>query len=163
MASIYAITDDYRQLLDMLDEGEVEPQMILDTLEGIDAEFEDKAENYAKIMKNMASDVEGLKAEIARLTARKRTLETNIDHMKTTLQSAMEATGKTKFKHGLFSFGIQKNPPSVSILCDVKDIPERFLRYKDPEADKKAILEEIKGGAEFDWAEVTQTERLAIR
>ena len=74
----------------------------------------------------------------------------------------MIATGKTKFKTSLFSFGIQKNPPSVAILKE-DSVPIDYLVVPDPQPDKKRILAELKAGATFDWAELKQTEVLRIR
>ena len=74
----------------------------------------------------------------------------------------MRETGKLKFKTTLFSFGIQKNPPSVAILKE-ESIPLDYLVVPDPQPDKKRILAELKAGASFDWAELRQTESLRIR
>jgi len=76
----------------------------------------------------------------------------------------MIATGKTKFKTALFSFGIQKNPPSVKLDEGNLDlIPEEYLVPQDPKVDKKKILAELKEGKEFTWATLSQTESLRIR
>lgn len=85
----------------------------------------------------------------------------NKGRIKDALESAMRETGKLKFKTALFSFGIQKNPPSVAILSE--NIPLDYLVVPDPQPDKKRILAELKAGALFDWAELKQTEALRIR
>jgi hypothetical protein len=71
--------------------------------------------------------------------------------MKATLQEAMELTGKTKFKTDLFSFGIQKNAPSVVIdAADIRDIPEDYLKFKEPEVDKTAIKNAINASKDVN-------------
>jgi hypothetical protein len=78
----------------------------------------------------------------------------------------MEATGKTKFKTQLFSFNVQNNPASVVMdEQDVANIPERFLKHKDPEIDRKAIKDAIKAGDEdaMDIAHLEQTRGLRIK
>ena len=78
----------------------------------------------------------------------------------------MEATGKTKFKTQLFSFNVQNNPASVVMdESDVANIPERFLKYKDPEIDRKAIKDAIKAGDQdaIDIAHLEQSQSLRIR
>ena len=54
MSTLYEITGDYLRLLEMLEEEEnIDPQAFADTLDGIDGEFEIKADNYARIIKEL--------------------------------------------------------------------------------------------------------------
>ena len=50
MATLYELTEEYRQLLDMMEDDSVDPEVLKDTLEGVDGELEIKAENCAKVM-----------------------------------------------------------------------------------------------------------------
>lgn len=151
MSNIYEITNDYLQIMAMLEDPELDPQTLADTMEGIEGEFEIKAENYAKVMKNLEGDILAIKAEIDRLTSKKRVIENNIKNMKSTLQTAMETTGKTKFKTELFSFNIQKTAPSVVIDEQyIENIPDKYLKYKDPEINKTAIKDAIQKGEDLD-------------
>ena len=45
MSSLYELTDQYNDILNMLYDGETDQQIIFDTLESIDGEIEDKADN----------------------------------------------------------------------------------------------------------------------
>lgn len=162
--TIYELTDEYRQLLEMAEDPEVDPQTLADTMESIEAEIEAKADGYAKVMKNMEADEEAIAKEIKRLQDRKSHLENTRKSMKERLKAAMEATGKTKFKTELFSFGIQNNAPSVIIdVEDVFRIPDDYLKYKDPEPDKKLIKQAIDAGQMIDFAHLEQTQSLRIR
>ena len=164
MANIYEITQDYLKLMELASDPEIDPEIIADTFEGIDGELEIKAENYAKIMKNLEGDIAALKAEEERLAKKRKAIENNIKRMKVALQEAMELTGKTKFKTDLFSFGIQKNAPSVVIdAADIRDIPEEYLKYKEPDVDKTAIKNAINAGVDFEGLahlEVSQSLRI---
>ena len=164
MANIYELTQDYLRLLEMAEDPELDPEVIADTFEGIEGELEIKAENYAKVMKNLEGDIAALKAEEERLAKKRKAIENNIKRMKGTLQEAMELTGKTKFKTELFSFGIQKNTPSVVIdAADIRDIPEDYLKFKEPEVDKTAIKNAINAGVDFEGLahlEVSQSLRI---
>lgn len=167
MSSLYELTGQFLQLQDMLEE-ETDPeyiQTILDTFEGLEFEIERKADGYARIMKNLAADVDGLKKEIDRLTNRKQSVERNIDALKRRLQESMEATGKEKFKTDLFSFGIQNNPASVVIDEQyIENIPEQFLIEQEPKIDRKAIKAAIQNGENLDGiAHLEQTRSLRIR
>ncbi len=164
--TLYDLTNDYMELLQMAEDPDIDEQAFMDTLEGIEGALEDKADGYAKVMRMLDGDVVTIKAEEDRLSARRKTIENRIKRMKQSLQYAMEATGKTKFKTQLFSFNVQNNPASVVMdEPDVANIPERFLKYKDPEIDRKAIKDAIKAGDEdaMDIAHLEQTKGLRIR
>lgn len=76
----------------------------------------------------------------------------------------MIATGKVKFKTDLFSFNIQKNPPSVELDEEhLELIPIEYLIPQDPKPDKKRMLAELKEGKELGFARLKQTESLRIR
>ena len=165
MATLYELTDDYLNLLDMAQDPDCDLEVFKDTLEGLDYEIEDKADGYAKVIRELTARAEGLKAEIERLTNRKKAIETNIDNMKRSLENAMIITGKTKFKTDLFSFGIQKNTPTVIIDEQyIENIPEEYLIEQDPKIDKAKIKEDIKAGKDLDGiAHLEQSGSLRIR
>jgi sugar-specific transcriptional regulator TrmB len=163
--TLYEITSDYMQLMQMMEDPELDPQTLADTMEGIEGELEDKADNYARVMKNMEADLNGIKAEIERLSTRKKTIENNIKRMKEALQFSMETTGKTKFKTELFSFGIRKNAPAV-VMDEpyIENVPERFLKYSDPTINRSAIKEAIQNGEDLEGlAHLEQSTSLSIR
>lgn len=164
MSTIYELTDDFLRLLEMAEDPETDPQAFTDTLEGLEYEIEVKAENYAKVIKQLDSDAAGLDAEIKRLQAKKSAIANSQDRMKKTLEGAMIATGKVKFKTDLFSFNIQKNPPSVELDEEhLELIPIEYLIPQDPKPDKKRMLAELKEGKELGFARLKQTESLRIR
>ena len=148
MASLYELTSDYMELLELAEDPDIDEQAFLDTLEGIEGALEDKADNYAKCMRMLEADAKGIKAEEERLAKRRKTIEGNVSRMKSALQYAMEATGKTKFKTQLFSFGIRNNKPSVVVdAADVDDIPLEYLVI-DPKPNKTAIYNALKDDPE---------------
>ena len=160
--TIYELTQEYLQLLALAEDEYTDPQTLDDTMEAISGEIEDKADGYAKVMLQLSAQSEGLAKEINRLTEKKRAIDNNSKQLKARLQQAMEATGKTKFKTDLFSFGIQKNPASL-IIDDAEKIPEEFLIAQAPKVDNAGIKAALKAGQEFDWCHLSQSESLRIR
>lgn len=158
--SLYELTGQALALKQMAFDGEVDEQTFKDTMESLQYEIEDKADAYAKIDKMLDSEIKGLASEISRLTARKKALENNQDRLKRNLECSMIALGKTKFKTLLFSFGIQKNPPSVNVTGKV---PKRFYIAQEPKLDKKALIDYVKEHGNTKYAELTQSESLRIR
>ena len=162
--TLYELTEQYMQLLAYAEDPDADPQVISDTLEGLDGDIEEKADGYAKVIRQLEADEAALKAEIDRLTARKRTIDNSIDRMKEHLKQAMILCGKPKFKTELFSFGIQKNPPKV-VIDDPDNIPQYWLIQQDPKVNTSAIKEAIQNGDKFatNIAHLEQGESLRIR
>lgn len=165
MPSLYDLKGEYVTLMAMMGDPEVDDDVLRDTMEAVGGELEDKAEAYAIIMRNLDADLAAIDEEIKRLQQRKAGYKRNVDRMKAALQEAMVQTGKLKFKTTLFSFNVQKNPPSV--VMDTDDwtkIPENFLKYKDPEIDKTALKKALQGGEDLTGVcHLAQTEGLRIR
>ena len=152
---LYELTEIYNNVLSL------EDTEINRVLASIEEEIEKKAENIAKLVRQLEAENEGIKAEEKRLANLRKAQENKIKSLKKYLEQQMIAMDRKKFKTSLFSFNIQKNPASVRILKEDK-IPEEFFRIKkEPiRADIKAALErgELKG-----VAEIVQTESLRIR
>ena len=165
MSTLYEITQDYLQIQHMMEDPELDPKTLADTMEGIEGELEVKADGYAKVIRNMESDISAIKAEMTRLSDRKKTIEKNIQTLKLALQKAMEITGKTKFKTELFSFGVRTNTPAVVMDEQyIENIPERFLKYSEPTINKVAIKEAIQNGENLEGlAHLEQGSSLMIK
>lgn len=156
MATLYELTGQFNRVAEMLLDNE-NNQAAIDTLEAIDLSIEDKAEGYAKLIRNMEADSKAIAEEIKSQQDRKRINDNKINNMKQSLEEAMKSIGKTKFKTPLFSFNIQKNQPSVEII-DESLIPDEF-KHTEIKIDKKLI----KDAGGVPGVEIKQTESLRIR
>lgn len=160
--NLFELTGQYLALLELAEMPDADPEVIEGTMEALDGELEEKADGYARIIAQLKADAAGLDEEINRLIGRKTALVTNAERLKRHLEAAMIATGKTKFKTTLFSFGIQKNPASVKI-DDEDAIPSIYLIPQMPKIDKKGILAALKNGEKLSYAHLEQGESLRIR
>ena len=162
--TLYELTGDWLTLMDMLEDPDADEQAIKDTLEGIEGAIEDKADRYAMIINNMKADGEKIRNEEKRLAARRRMLDDRADYLKRVLTEAMYTTGKIKFKTALYSFGIQKNPPSVVLDVALSEIPEEYLEFAEPTVNRKQMLVDIRHGRDLEGiAHIEQSESLRIR
>lgn len=159
MNTLYELTEKYQHVLDLAEQ--LDAEVLKDTLDSIDDAIEVKAENTAKVLKEMDGQTLAISAEIKRLQERKATLENNSRNLKGYLQAEMEKVGKEKIKTELFSIGIQNNPPSVYVYNEAL-LPEGFFIPQAPKVDKKALKEELKHG-EIPGAELKQGRGLRIR
>lgn len=160
--TLYEIQQDFMVLMEMMEDPECDPEAIQDSMESLDYLLEDKAEGYAKVMAELNSKSDALKAQEERLNARRKAIDANIKRMRDNLQTAMQAAGREKFKTALFSFGIQNNPPTA-IIDDETRVAEEYLLPQPPKVDRKRILEDLKAGKELDWAHMEQGRSLRIR
>ena len=162
MSTLYEITGDYLRLLEMLEEEEnIDPQAFADTLDGIDGEFEIKADNYARIIKELWAESEKYAAEVGRMQARMETLANNEKRLKQYLSESMNAMGKTKFKTDLFSFNIQRNGGTQPMEVDELGVTKAYMKMVPDNAKIRKALEE---GKKLKFAELKERgEHLSIR
>lgn len=115
MSRLYELTADLMTLQEMLEDS-VDDQCLLDTLEGVQGEYEIKLESYCKVIKNLEADMEALKAEAKRLTDKRKVLENNVDRLKKAMFDSMKATGIDKVKGQLFTVAIQRNGGKLPVI-----------------------------------------------
>ena len=115
MAKLYEIKSEFNELLLMADEQGLSLDDIKDTMDGIEFEFEEKADSTAKMIKTLIADADSVKVEKDRLAKRETALRNSADNLKKYLETMMLEVKKKKFKTTLFSFNIQKNPKTVKV------------------------------------------------
>lgn len=132
MATLYELTEDFRTLLEMADDPDVDPQALVDTMDSIEGEIEDKADGYARVLAQLDADAEAAEKQAKRLAERAKAIRSNMDRMKERLKTAMIETGKTKFKTELFSFSVRNNGGKQPLVYTVNpaDLPKEFRREK---------------------------------
>ncbi len=161
--NIYELTGNYEHLLNMLlyDEN-VDEKALLDTLESIEGDIEDKADGYAKIIKEMEAQSKARKEEAKRLTESAQTMDNRIKMLKSNLFNCMKITGKTKFTTNLFSFNIVKNGGKQPLTID-GDVPKEYTKTVI-ENDTSKIRQALENGENLPFAHLEpRSERLSIR
>lgn len=161
---LHELTGQYLALLELAEDESIDPEVIRNTMEGLDGELEEKADACASIIFQLDGNIEMVDKEIQRLEKKKKAMKYNQRYIKSNLETFMIQVGKKKFKTDLFSFGIQKNAPSLDIIDETK-IPEEYFIPQDPKLDRKRLLADIKANPEkaAAYAGLKQTESLRIR
>lgn len=156
---LYELAQNYARLMEMAEE--MESDALVDTLESLQDEIEEKAENIAKLVKNLEADAKIIKEEEQRLADRRRSIESKVTRLKEYLQQQLEVAGLQKVKRPTITVAIQANPPSVEI-ADEKLIPSEFMipQYK---VDKKSIMERLKNGEIIPGCSLKQTKGVRIK
>ena len=80
--TLYELTNDYMELLQMAEDPDIEEDVFRDTLEGIVGAIEDKAEAYAIIIGELTAKADHITAEAKRLNAWADSLTSCIPWMK---------------------------------------------------------------------------------
>lgn len=144
--NLYELSADLLQLQDLL-ENDVEDQVLLDTLEAVQGEYELKLEAYCKVIKNLEADAEALKSEAKRLTDKRKVLEANVERLKKAMFDSMKLTGTTKVKGQLFTVAIQKNGGKLPVIVDVEtsELPDNLVKIVES-PDLEAIAKLLESG-----------------
>lgn len=169
--TLYELTEEFLRLQQWLEEeGADEDQALADTLDMISKDFEDKADSYGCVLKNLEADIAEIKAqegilmeEVKRLKEKRTGIEKQTDRMREALRNALEATGKKNLKTEKFTFGTRSSSSVVIDAKNVFDIPDDYLRYKEPEPDKTAIKDYLKDNPECEWAHMETKVSLSLR
>ena len=150
MSSLYNLASNYDTVLNMIYDEDADIEMILDTLEGIEGEIEEKADGYAKIIKELEAKKEARKVEAKRLSDSAKVFENRVNALKQNLFNAMKQTGKTKFATNLFSFNIAKNGGKQPLVID-GEIPEEYTKTVI-ENDTEKIRQALEDGKVLSFA-----------
>lgn len=168
MASIYELTGAFEKLWELMEEGLLDDEALIGAFETSAEDLAIKLEGYCKFIKNLESDIAGLKAEEERLAARRKTMENTVKRSKAAMEMAMQKAGYKKLACGSFTCSMQLNNPSVVIDEQyVENIPEKYLIPQEPKIDKKLMLEDLKAGVILPdlngIAHLERTESIRIR
>lgn len=147
--NLYELTAIYQRLQNEIENGED----IDGILAMIGDELEAKADGYARVIRNMESQVSAFKDEEKRIAENRRKLEAGIDRLKQNLFNSMKATGKEKFKTDLFTFAIQKNGGALPVIVDVptEKLPDDLVIVSE-KPDLKAIAKYIEETGDITYA-----------
>lgn len=149
MSTLYEITSEYLDLLELADEDD---QAFLDTLDSITGELEVKAESYGVVISEINANIEKFNIEIERLTKRRDCMKNAVQSMKDRLKDAMAAMDKKEIKTDHFTFKIQANGGKLPLHI-FGEVPDNYKRvvYED---DTEKIRTELEAGNVLKFAEL---------
>ena len=160
MASLYELTGQFLTIYQL----DIDDETKADTLEAIDwqEQFEQKAEGYAHVIKNLEVDVAMYKAEEESFKAKKQAAQKKLDYVKDNIMTAMTVTGQTEVRSGALTLKVQKNRESVQV--DEGLLPKKYFAKKiELKPDKTTLKELLKVGKKIKGAELVRTEKLVIK
>ena len=155
---LYEIKQDFLRLAEM----DLDEQTMQDTLESLQFELEEKADNIACLIKQVEAEAEAIKAEAKNLTDRAKAKETKVERLTQYLLDTLKAVGTDKIETTRNILQVKKNPASV-ILNDGFNHPGFITTKLTTMPDKALIKEWLQQGNELDGARLEQRERLVIK
>ncbi|MGG7768343.1 siphovirus Gp157 family protein [Klebsiella aerogenes] len=150
MTALYQIANDFAKLTD----SGMEPEMIADTLDGIEWELEAKVEQILAICKNESAYAESLKEESKCLAERAKAAESKVASMKEYVAKSLETADKKSLKAGIHQVTVRAPSKSVEIT-DASILPPQFVEYEtNIKPDKLAIKHQIEAGLDVPGAQI---------
>ena len=162
---LYELTDAYAGLAALLDECESEEEaaQLWAQMDEVGASISEKADNYARFLRNKQAEADGLGKEIERLQKRKRSAENRIEQLREHMRFAMGIAGATEITTQLGKWTVRRNPPKVNVL-DESEIAPEFFEPQPPKLSKSKLLKHWKDTGEIpDGCDVVQSESVQFR
>ena len=128
-------------------------QAWFDTLEGIEEEFGDKAENILIFIKSLNAEIEQMKMEKSKLTARISAKEKQSERLVDYIKKCMDDIGVKKLDGVRAACYIRNNAQSVEVTNDIEFINwaqdndrDDLLKYELPSIKKTPLKAELQQG-----------------
>ncbi len=158
MATLYELTDQYKMLQNFIEENNVEGfELALSQIKG---EIGEKLEGYAMVLKNIESDIAGIKAEEKRLADRRKSMESNISRIKENVADTLLTVEGNRVKTEKFTFSFRKST-SVQIENDAA-IPPQFIKVEKT-ISRAELTKALKAGEQIEGAQLVENQSLSIR
>lgn len=159
MANLYELTQTAAYLQELLESGDIDEQVFLDTMESIGAE--NKLENVCKMIRNLESRAAACKAEKDAFAEKEKVARNGVQRLKESLLAYLQTTSSKKVTAGLFtvSLGTAK---SVQIQ-NKAELPEWCFVPQEPTIDKTAITAAIKAGEDVPGAALVESQHVRIK
>ncbi|XRD24083.1 siphovirus Gp157 family protein [Lysinibacillus fusiformis] len=157
MASLYQLNNAYAQLQQMIEDGQ---EGLEDTLDSITDAVEEKLEAYAMVIKNIESDVEGIKSEEKRLAERRKVMENGIVRMKQAIAETLQNSGQDKVKTEKFTFSWRKS--SKVEVSNIDNLPQQYVKVERT-ISRAELAKALKAGEQIEGAQLIENQLLSIR
>lgn len=141
-----------------------------DTLEGIEGEFDEKAESIAVYIKQLKAEANILKFEKSAIAKRQSQKEREVEKLAAHLLNAMEAIGRSKVDMPHAVVSIRNNAPSLVIDDEISFVEwaeehnlAHLLKYSMPEVKKNDVKALCKNGEAIPFVHMESKQSLSIK
>lgn len=126
--------------------------------EALNMKLDLKIENVCLWIKNLKAEAEALKAEKESFAQRQKAAENKMESLKKYISSFLDGA---PFKTSKVQVSFRKSE-ALEITNDA-NIPEEYLRFKEPEVNKTELKKAIKAGKTFEGVELVAKQNIQIK
>jgi len=146
MTALHDLTGQY---LELANNEDLPADAVIDTLQSIVGTIEEKAQALVKWSLDIQGDVDKIDAEIDRLAAKKKTIQSRKESLVEYIKNNMEACEIKKISCALFTITWVAGQEVVDVY-DADAIPDDYVSVKTTVTpDKNAIKKALKDGHEI--------------
>lgn len=162
--TLYQLTDEYRQLLELAASEEADEESFAAALADLQGEITTRAVALAQVALNLESFEQQIEAAIEAMSKRANRAKKRAESIRAYLKERMEIASINKVDSPFFALVIRKNPPRLIIAEDAL-VPRDYLRIVPErlEPNKPEITKALKSGIEIDGCRLEATTRLEIK
>ena len=161
--TLYEIDNAIREVLENAadpETGELVDEALLEQYDKLIMDRDQKIENIGLYIKNLEADAAAIKAEAKNLTARAKSAENKAEHLRNYMQFCLNGQ---KFQSPRLSVSFRRSQKVEVDQNRLFEIPEDYLRYKDPEVDKKRVSEALKAGEDIPGCTLVDSVSMIIK
>ena len=145
-------------------------EALLDTLDAIDDEMDEKLANCGAFIKQLTAEADALDTEIKSLKNRSAAKKREIDSFKTYIMACMEHADIKKVDKPLAKLSIRTNAESVSVSNEQAFVSwaqlsnrDDLLRYAAPDINKTAVKAALNDGQDIPGCQIVRTKSLIVK
>lgn len=160
--TLYEINEALANCVKLNDEQAVDTETgeIIDiqAIEELEMAREEKIENIGLWIKNLLSDADQIRQEELKLAARRKACTNKAESLKNYLQYSLDGE---KFKTPKLAISYRKS--EVVVCEDVSVVPNKWLKFKEPELDKVGIKKALKAGEVIDGCSLEEKQSMVLK
>lgn len=151
MPRLFDLVGEYNELYDLMTDPEVDEDILLDTLEGLEGEIEVKAEGYLNVMDRISMEITACERQVDEWTQRLKVRQNRLKSLKARIVAAMESINMKELNAGERIFKICNNGGVQPMEVDKENVPDSYQRIIY-EPDMKKIRDALESGKELSFA-----------
>lgn len=144
MKPLYEYTNDYKKVIDLIEDAEEITPELMDMLESVSTDSKEKVKNVAAYIKNLELLSEQIDQATKNMIDRQHKILLKAEHMKNYLKHNMEELNLKELNTPEFDIKIRVNNYSLDI-SDPDLIPREYFKEKNSvNIDKYQIIKDMK-------------------
>lgn len=164
MTALYVLKNEFLADAAKLQDLDLDAQTLIDTLDSMGGELEEKAANTIMVCRNLKVTAAAIKEAEVSMSVRRKAMEKRAEDLEKGVFQAMIQTGINKIESPYFCLSIANNPASVDVF-ERGLLPADYMREipASEEPDKTLIGRALKEGYDVPGARLVQSKRLSVK